>query len=72
MFLNFIGFDILYFIPTGYQNIEKYLNRKIIEEHQIGEYMYDLKTPDFIDVKSSGHTKKWSNKIFKRGRWVWD
>lgn len=72
VFLNFIGFDILYFIPTGYQNIEKYLNRKIIEEHQIGEYMYDLQTPDFIDIESSEHTKKWSNKIFKRGRWIWD
>lgn len=45
-FLNLIGFDILFFIPTGYQCIEKFFTKKLMEEHQIGEYQYDLSIPD--------------------------
>ena len=45
-FLNLIGFDIVLFVPTGYHNVEKYFNENIFEEHQIGEYMYDLSIPN--------------------------
>ena len=31
-FLNLAGFDIVFFVPTGYQSIEKYFNKNIIEE----------------------------------------
>ena len=64
-FLNLIGFDIVFFVPTGYQSIEKYFNKNIIEEHQAGEYLYDLQVPDFGKL-SPGRTS-WRDKIFKRG-----
>ena len=63
VFLNFVGFDVLYFIPTGYQNIDKYLNRKIIEEHQIGEYMYDLNVPNLINISYEQQKENLMNKI---------
>ncbi|MDE7423278.1 MAG: YceG family protein [Lachnospiraceae bacterium] len=66
-FLNLIGLDIIFWVPTGYQTIEKHLNRLLIEEHQIGEYMYDLQIPDINSVLTNSRTK-WTDKIFKRGR----
>ncbi|MCM1044259.1 MAG: YceG family protein [Candidatus Gastranaerophilales bacterium] len=65
-FLNLVGFDIVFFVPTGYQCVEKYMNSKGIEEHQIGEYVYDLTIPDFdtISIKSR---QSWRERLFKRG-----
>lgn len=65
-FLNMIGFDIIFFVPTGYECFEKHLNRRCFDEHQIGEYMYDLSPPN---IKNSSGTKRqsWRDKIFKRG-----
>ncbi len=63
-FLNMVGFDIVFFVPTGYQSIEKYFNKKTFEEHQIGEYVYDLQVPDLKapPTKPGGF---WLNNIFK-------
>ncbi len=66
-FLNRIGFDILFFVPTGYQSVEKYFHKRGMEEHQIGDYMYDLKVPGF-KKPSAGAKTSWRDKIFKRGR----
>lgn len=66
-FLSLIGFDIVFFVPTGYRNVENYYNDGILEEHQIGEYVYDLGVPDFRAV-SSNSRYSWREKIFKRGR----
>ncbi|MCR4891978.1 MAG: YceG family protein [Lachnospiraceae bacterium] len=44
-FLSLAGFDVVFYVPTGYQSVEKYFNRLLIEEHEIGEYMYDLNVP---------------------------
>lgn len=67
-FLNLIGFDILFFVPTGYQCVEKYFNRFVIEEHQIGEYLYDLQVPNFDTISSTVNTRpSWRELIFKRG-----
>lgn len=65
-FLNLVGFDIITFIPTGYQTVEKYFANKIMEEHQIGEYRYDLVPPDF-DTVSANSRQPWHQRIFKRG-----
>jgi hypothetical protein len=65
-FLNLAGFDILIYVPTGYQNIEKFYNKKMMEEHQIGDYVYDLQPPRF-DNNSSSTRPSWREKIFKRG-----
>lgn len=68
-FLNLVGFDVLFFVPTGYQNVEKYFNKMMMEEHQLGEYLYDLQVPQFDKLPSKNNKKgqSWREKIFKRG-----
>lgn len=66
-FLNQIGFDIVFFVPTGYQSIEKHFNKKIMEEHQIGEYIYDLQAPDLHNLPLRSTRQSWRDIIFKRG-----
>lgn len=66
-FLNLIGFDIVFFVPTGYQSVEKYFNNTIMEEHQIGEYLYDLQVPDLKNLSLNSTRPTWRDKIFKRG-----
>lgn len=46
-FLNLVGFDVAIFVPTGYQTIERHLNDNLPVEHQAGDYVYDLRVPDF-------------------------
>ena len=65
-FLNLAGFDIVFYVPTGYQCVERYFNNKSMEEHQIGEYVYDLAIPDF-DTISIKPRRSWREMIFKRG-----
>lgn len=65
-FLSLIGFDIVFFVPTGYQCIEKFFQKRMIEEYQIGEYIYDLTIPDFNKLQDNTH-RSWRDKIFKRG-----
>ena len=68
IYLNQIGFDILFFVPTGYQCIEQHLNHSYVEEHQIGEYIYDLQIPDFDTISSNVNARpSWRDIIFKRG-----
>lgn len=65
-FLNLVGFDVVFFVPTGYQNIERHFNRVVMEEHQIGEYMYDLRVPS-LGTPSSNTRRSWRERLFKRG-----
>ncbi|MBR4639734.1 MAG: hypothetical protein IKO79_04140 [Butyrivibrio sp.] len=65
-FLNLVGFDILFFVPTGYQNVERYFNTRPFEEHQIGEYVYDLQIPN-LRLSPSKLSSTLRDKIFKRG-----
>ncbi len=65
-FLSHIGFDVLFFAPTGYQCVESYLNQTI-DEHQIGEYLYDLQIPSFdtSSTNAAAH-RSWRDIIFRR------
>ncbi len=65
-FLNLIGFDIILFVPTGYQCIEQHYTRPLLDEHQIGEYMYDLRIPDFDKVSTTSR-KTLKDILFRRG-----
>ena len=65
-FLNLAGFDVIFFVPTGYQNIEHFFNKRLMEEHQIGEYVYDLQVPNMALV-SSNTRPSWRDKLFRRG-----
>lgn len=65
-FLNLIGFDILVCVPTGYRSLEQYYNSGIIEEHQIGEYMYDLPVPDLKRLVPRSGFEKWQDKFRRK------
>ena len=66
-FLNLTGFDILFFVPTGYQSVEKYFAGNLMEEHQIGEYIYDMQVPDLNSISANHTRSSWRIKFFKRG-----
>lgn len=57
-FLKFIGFDILLFVPTGYQSIDGQYEKKLFIEHQIGEYIYDMKLPTYNKAKKKFDIKR--------------
>ena len=65
-FLNLVGFDIVFFVPTGYQSIEKYFNKRLAEEHQLGDYLYDLQMPDLASISTQTRLT-WRDKLFRRG-----
>ena len=41
-YLSLLGFDILMYVPTGYNIMEKYLDKKLFTEYQVGEYQYGM------------------------------
>lgn len=65
-YLHLIGFDILMFVPTGYQVVEKYYTRALLEEYQIGEYLYDLAVPNIRPRPAAGKKEGLWNRIFRR------
>ncbi len=58
MFLNLVGFDVLFMVPTGYQSVEKYFAKDVLVEHQIGEYLYDIAVPENFGEKILYQEKK--------------
>ena len=55
---------MLFFVPTGYQCIEQHFARPFAGETQAGDYLYDLRVPDFNTVQEGGlHTIR---KLFGR------
>lgn len=42
-FLHLIGFDIAVFTPTGYNNLEKYINDLYFDTHKLEDVNYNLK-----------------------------
>lgn len=67
-FLNLIGYDILMFVPTGYECEGRYYNSQIMERHEAGEYKYDLRVPDVSEFVFNKDRQTFFDKIFKRGR----
>lgn len=65
-FLNLAGFDVLFFIPTGYQTVEFHFAKKVMQEHQIGAYQYDLQPPNFQSI-ASGARPNWRERLFGKG-----
>ncbi|MGL5437996.1 MAG: YceG family protein [Lachnospiraceae bacterium] len=65
-FLSLVGFDVMFFVPTGYQSVENHYSKPIVEEHQTGRYLYDLTVPDFDNVPLN-YRDLLRQKIFKRG-----
>ena len=64
-FLNLLGFDVLFFVPTGY-NMDNHFNQRLMEEHQTGDFMYDLQVPDWNTIPLTAHTS-WRDRLFRKG-----
>ncbi|MBR0483447.1 MAG: hypothetical protein IJJ69_01540 [Oscillospiraceae bacterium] len=67
-FLNLLGFDIVFLVPTGYQCVERFYQKTMLEEHQTGEYLYNIKMPNL--QKYAGKPVKTSpfSNLFKKRR----
>lgn len=42
-YLSMLGFDVVMFIPTGYNIVDGFFVKKQYTEYQIGDYLYDLR-----------------------------
>lgn len=67
-FLNLVGYDIIMFVPTGYESEGRFYNSQIMERHEAGEYKYDLRAPDVSQFVPYTDRQTFFDKIFKRGR----
>ncbi|MDE5883597.1 MAG: YceG family protein [Oscillospiraceae bacterium] len=65
-FLHLVGFDILFLVPTGYQSVEQHFQKLEIEQHQIGEYLYDLRPPDLRRYAGKPVKSNPFDKIFRK------
>ncbi len=64
--LSYIGFDVLFYVPTGYICTEKYYAEIPFTEHQNGEYMYDLTVPDFDKINANAKKSFWGGLFGKK------
>jgi len=69
-FLNLVGFDVLFFVPTGYQCVEKYFRRPVMQEHIIGEFRYNVpvRVMDLNRCSGKPYKENALRKLFKRKR----
>ncbi len=65
--LHHACFDVVLFVPTGYQIIEKYYTEPFFTEHQAGEYLYDLQPPYLSSAASTGGGEGIFSRFFRRG-----
>lgn len=63
-FLHLVGFDIVGFVPTGYQWVTQWYNKQMLVSHQQGDYLYDLTVPELSAAGQGPHS---IFDIFKRG-----
>jgi hypothetical protein len=62
--LNAVGIDIVVFTPTGYSNIENYINQNLFEVHSQKEIRFDLKLPKDLKKEAVTIGNKKSTGIF--------
>lgn len=68
---NLLGFDILIYTPTGYKNIETYVNDKAFECYTMNEFVYSVTVPKFKIPTAPPTTNSNTglfNRLFKKGR----
>lgn len=64
--LHLCCFDVVLFVPTGYQIAEKYYAEPFFDEHQAGEYLYDLQPPYLGGTAPAGEGI--FTRLFRRGQ----
>ncbi|MCY6484930.1 hypothetical protein OW763_11310 [Clostridium aestuarii] len=60
-FLNLIGFDIIIFTPTGYNNIEAKILEKYYDIHKLENIKFDLQIPNLNGNHKNKSKSFWSN-----------
>ncbi|WMJ79913.1 YceG family protein [Clostridium sp. MB40-C1] len=61
-FLNLMGFDIVIFTPTGYNNIEQKIDDKYYDTHKLEDIKFDLQVPNnFKGIRKNKQGSFWSN-----------
>mgnify|MGYP000099164590 CR=1 FL=1 len=55
------------FCPYRLSECGELLCRKLMEEHQIGEYKYDMQVPDLNNISTNSTRPSWRRKLFRRG-----
>ncbi len=63
---NLFGFDILIYTPTGYKNLETYVNPQAFEEHTMNEFLYNLEVPK-LKIPSDDKNSGFFGKLFRKG-----
>lgn len=65
-FLNLMGFDIVIFTPTGYNNIEQKIDEKYFDTHKLEDIKFNLELPDLKSIRKNKNKSNsfWSN-LFK-------
>jgi hypothetical protein len=66
--LNFLGFDIIIFTPTGYRNLETFVDDSAFERYTQGDFKYNLAVPRFRipDKIPEPDTGGFFGKLFKK------
>jgi hypothetical protein len=68
--LSYLGFDIIIYSPSGFRNIETFVSQDAFTTHNIGEFTYNLKAPQFrIPTTTRAQRKQgFFKKLFGKGR----
>lgn len=60
-FLHKIGFDVIVLTPTGYQNMERYMNQRFFDHHKHEKFVFDLN----MEQLNKQQKKSWFDWLFK-------
>ncbi len=63
---NLLGFDILVYTPTGYKNLETYVDSRAFEEHTMDEFLYNMEVPK-LKIPSDNKNSGFFGRLFGKG-----
>ncbi len=63
---NLLGFDILIYTPTGYKNLETFVDSRAFEEHTMNEFLYNMEVPK-LKIPSDDKNSGFFGKLFRKG-----
>ncbi|MBQ8195590.1 MAG: hypothetical protein IJZ47_09505 [Oscillospiraceae bacterium] len=63
---NLLGFDILIYTPTGYKNLETFVDSRAFEEHTMNEFLYNMEVPK-LKIPSDEKNSGFFGKLFRKG-----
>lgn len=66
--LNLIGFDVIVYTPTGFKNIESYIDQKAFEIYTMSDFIYDMQVPQFkIPTSNNQNNGGLFGRLFRKG-----